>query len=95
MTDVRGTGLEIEGSYFGTAFKGMNQPAAEKLHDITVTVDVTLQEIYIGSRKKVSYTRRVLGLDGRAVKEETNKIDVFVRRGMSESHTILLEGFGH
>ena len=92
---MRGTGLEIEGSYFGTAFKGMNQPAPEKLQDITVTVDVTLQEIYIGSRKKVSYRRRVLGLDGRAVKEETNKIDVFVRRGMSESHTILMEGFGH
>ena len=55
LTEVTGTNLEIEGSYFGTAYRGLKQPLPEPAKDIDVTVDVTLEEMYNGSRKTVSY----------------------------------------
>ena len=70
LTKVSGTNLEIEGSYFGTAYRGLNQPKAEPEKDIDVTVDVTLEEIYNGSRREVSYEKQVLGLDGRTTKKQ-------------------------
>jgi hypothetical protein len=66
------TGLELEGSVFGTAFGGLNEPPAVKLSDINLTLDVTLKEFYCGSKKTVSYERQVVGLDGRTVKNETS-----------------------
>ena len=53
MSDSNGNGIEIEGSYFGTAFKGMNEPIPAKEKDIYVTVDISLKDIYLGSRKAV------------------------------------------
>ena len=86
MTKVSGTNLEIEGSYFGTAYRGLNQPAPTPAKDIEVTVDVTLEEIYNGSRKEVSYERQVLGLDGRTIKKQQHSVSVYVKPGMPESH---------
>ena len=55
LTEVTGTNLEIEGSYFGTAYRGLREPKPEPAKDIDVTVDVTLEEMYNGSRKTVTY----------------------------------------
>jgi DnaJ-class molecular chaperone len=79
------TGLELEGSVFGTAFGGLNEPPAVQLSDINITLDVTLKEFYNGSRKTVTYERQVVGLDGRTVKNEFSSIDVYIRPGMLES----------
>ena len=57
LTDVVGTDLEVEGSYFGTAYRGLNEPAPARAKDIDVTVDVTLEEMYNGSRKTVTYDK--------------------------------------
>jgi DnaJ-class molecular chaperone len=64
LSDVKGTPLEIEGSMFGSAFGGMNQPLAEPMEDVCVDVDCTLIEFYNGARKQVEYERQVIGLDG-------------------------------
>jgi len=63
-------GVELEGSLFGTAFGGMNEPAAPPLKDVTVTADVTLREFYCGSHKTVCYERQIVGLDGRTTRKE-------------------------
>ena len=55
LCDINGG--QLEGSLFATAFGGLNEPAAPVVCDITVTVDVTLRELYCGSKKKVSYKR--------------------------------------
>ena len=62
------TGTQLEGSVFGTAFGGLNEPEPPKLDNIEVCLDVTLDEFYCGSHKKVSYQRQVVGLDGYTVK---------------------------
>ena len=51
LSDVKGTPCEIEGSLFGSAFGGMNQPLPEALENINVDVDCTLVEFFCGARK--------------------------------------------
>jgi len=34
------SGIELEGSVFGTAFGGLNEPEAQKLSDIHLKLDV-------------------------------------------------------
>lgn len=36
------TGAELEGSLFGTAFGGLNEPKPEKMPDINITVELTV-----------------------------------------------------
>ena len=92
---MTGTNLEIEGSYFGTAYRGLNQPAPEPAKDISVTVDVTLEEMYNGSRKTVSYEKQVLGLDGRTIKTQNASVTVYVKPGMQATHKMTLVGEGN
>ena len=79
---MTGTNLEIEGSYFGTAYRGLKEPKPEPAKDIDVTTDVTLEEMYNGSRKTVSYEKQVLGLDGRTLKTQQAEVTVYVKPGM-------------
>ena len=53
----RSNGSELEGSLFGTAFGGLNEPKPQKMPDIHVTVDITMKEVYCGVKKEVSYER--------------------------------------
>ena len=73
----------------------MNQPAPEPAKDINVTVDVSLNEIYNGSRKVVSYEKQVLGLDGRTIKKQKASVDVYVKPGMENDHKMTLRGEGN
>ena len=65
IIDTKGT--EVEGSFFGTAFGGMNEPPAAPLDDVHITVECTLSEFYNGAKKEVPYQRQVVGLDGRTI----------------------------
>lgn len=67
------SGSELDGSVFGTAFGALNEPPAQKLADIEVSLNVSLKEFYCGSRKVVCYERQVVGLDGRTCKQETTQ----------------------
>lgn len=55
ICDTKGT--ELEGSLFGTAFGGLNEPPAARVSDVTVTVAVSLKEFYCGAAKQVEYQR--------------------------------------
>ena len=92
---VDGKATMIEGSCFGTAFGGMNQPKPEKLDDVEVTVECSLQEFYNGAKKEVKYQRQVVGLDGRTITTEDASVTVFVRPGMLESAKLCLRGKGN
>ena len=95
LSDVKGTPVEIEGSLFGSAFGGMNQPLPEPMEDINVDVECTLVEFYCGSRKQVDYERQVIGLDGTTVRQELNTVDVFVTPGMKKNTKITFCGLGN
>ena len=73
----------------------MRQPAPPKPDDINVTVEASLDEFFNGSKKKVTYRRQVVGLDGRTIKTEPAFVNVFVKPGMPESQTLKLKGLGN
>jgi len=73
----------------------MNEPMPEKEKDISVVVDITLEEIYNGSRKKVEYEKKFLGLDGRTEELKKSSVDIFVKSGMSETKKMTFDGKGH
>jgi len=93
IIDTKGT--EVEGSFFGTAFGGMNEPPAPPMDDVHITVECSLQEFFNGARKNVSYSRQVVGLDGHTITNETAEVTVFVRPGMLESTELVLRRKGN
>ena len=66
IIDTKGT--QIEGSYFGTAFGGLNEILPSAMPDVHITLKCTLKDFYCGARKNVTYDRQVVGLDGRTVR---------------------------
>ena len=52
-----GNSMEFEGSLFGSAFGGVNQPKLPPMPTIEVMVPTTLQEFYTGCMKTISYQR--------------------------------------
>lgn len=60
-----------------------------------MTVDVTLEEIYNGSRREVSYEKQVLGLDGRTTKKQKASVSVYVKPGMQSSQKLKVRGEGN
>ena len=94
MTDTSGNN-EIEGSYFGTSYRGLSQPPPKLAEDINLTVDVTLEEMYNGARKEVSYKKQVLGLDGRSIIKKDSCVTIFIKPGMLASHKMTINGAGN
>ena len=61
-------GKDLKGSMFGTAFGGAKEPGPAPKGDVFISIPCNLQEFYCGALKKISYTRDVLQLDGRTIK---------------------------
>jgi DnaJ homolog subfamily B member 13 len=62
-------GSEELGSLFGFAFGGLNYGGARSVPKLEVIVECTLNELYNGCSKKVTYTRTVLNGDGQTTKD--------------------------
>ncbi len=62
------SGKEELGSMFGFAFKGLNYEGAKSIPNLEVPVDCTLNELYNGCSKEVTYTRVVLNGDGQTTR---------------------------
>lgn len=58
-------------------------------------MDVTLEEMYNGSRKTVCYDKQVLGLDGRTLKTQKAEVMVYVKPGMDTTKKITMAGKGN
>lgn len=67
ICDTQGT--ELEGSLFGTAFGGANEPRLPAKPTIQVMLPCTLKELYNGCIKTISYHRQTVALDGKTVSE--------------------------
>ena len=66
-----GNSMEYEGSLFGSAFAGLNQPKLPPMPTIVVSLPTTLKQFYSGCLKTVSYNKQVIGLDGKTVNSTT------------------------
>lgn len=85
----------MEGSMFGSAYGGAGQKPASAPDDLTVACECTLEELYMGCIKKLTYERSVLGLDGKSAKKKVETMDVEVKPGHSQSTVIRHPGKGN
>lgn len=86
---------EIEGSLFGTAMRGMNQPENSRPLNLEVTVACSLEELYNGCSKSIEYERQVLNDDNSTLKVMKHVKNLQIRRGMKSSQQLVFEFEGH
>mmetsp|Transcript_8032 Transcript_8032/g.11860 ORF Transcript_8032/g.11860 Transcript_8032/m.11860 type:complete len:218 (+) Transcript_8032:4-657(+) len=87
-------GRHSQGSLFGQAALGLRwTPDLDPL-DVHLTVKCTLEELFFGCFKEVSYSRRVFNQDRRTTHEETTTKHLLIEPGCFQGHKIVLEGEG-
>lgn len=86
---------EIEGSLFGTAMRGMNQPSKPRPQNLEITVPCTLIELYNGCIKTIEYDRQVLNDDNSTLKTIKVFKTLQIRQGMESGQKIIFEYEGH
>lgn len=79
----------------GDGFKGLNQKAALKTHDVVVTLHCTLEEFYVGSIKKFEYMVDEVQHDGNTVLKVKKNSSVQVDPGFSEQTVLTFKGKGN
>lgn len=57
------------GSLLGFAFSAEHYESVARNDDLVVKVEVTLNELYNGAMKTISYTKRVVDGDGKTCKD--------------------------
>ena len=65
-------------SIFGSAYGGLNRPEDVPLPNIVIPLECTLEEIYNGCNKNISYTKNTLNYKTRttSLKETTLKVEI-------------------
>ena len=88
-------GTEVEGSLFGSAFGGMNEPKLPPMPSVEVVVPTTLKEFYNGCIKTVHYERQIVALDGKSVSQQVVNRQVEVKQGMNMECNYSYRNEGH
>jgi DnaJ-class molecular chaperone len=78
----------VEGSLFGSAMRGMNQPEKPRPNDLKVVVRCSLEDLYNGCCKKVDFVRKVLNDDKSTLRDEDSSKVINVRRGMTHGQEL-------
>ncbi|KRX08588.1 HSP40/DnaJ peptide-binding [Pseudocohnilembus persalinus] len=88
-------GNEEYGSLFGSQFGGQRYKGISPLENLTVKVQVTLEEIYNGCSKVIKYPKQVLNNDSRTTSIVEEERQIWVPKGSLNGATIKLEGQGN
>ncbi|KAM3145139.1 hypothetical protein pb186bvf_002814 [Paramecium bursaria] len=88
-------GSENHGTLFSHAFGAQNFSGISKPKDLEVKVDCTLNEIYNGCIKKVTYGRQVLNKDGRTTRQLIETKEIKIDRGIEQGQKIVFQELGN
>ena len=88
-------GTEVEGSLFGSAFGGVNQPKLPPMQTIQVVVPTTLKEFYNGCIKTVSYQKQTIALDGKTHTQTVCNKQIEIKAGMDTHTSLTYPAEGH
>lgn len=89
------SGTEVEGSLFGSAHGGVNEPKLPPMPTVEVKVPTTLQEFYTGCVKTISYQKQTVGLDGKTTSQTVCNKQVEIKAGMDPNNNQKFRGEGH
>jgi len=76
------------GSLFGSAFGGANHKDTNVPLEKTIECDCSLEELYNGCEKQMTYTREVLGLDGRSTRSVIENVTLNIKPGFGKQTTM-------
>ena len=81
-------------SIFGSAFGGLNNPEDDPLPNILISLPCTLEELYNGCIKTVTYSKNTLNYDTRttSLKETNLKVEILPGYGKDTKLTFKLKG---
>lgn len=60
-----------------------------------MTLACTLEELYLGAVKKLTYKRQVLNIDGRTTSNKNETIDVEIHKGYSKETVLTFKDQGN
>ena len=86
---------EYEKGFFDEAKEENKNLNEDKVQNIDVNLECTLEELYNGCVKKINYKKRVIGFDFRTTEEKEVSLDVEVFRGYDKNTVITFKGLGH
>ena len=86
---------EYEKGFFDEAKEENKKLNEDKVQNIDVNLECTLEELYNGCVKKINYKKRVIGFDFRTTEEKEVSLDVEVFRGYDKNTVLTFKGLGH
>ncbi len=86
---------EYEKGFFDEAKEENKNLNEDKVQNIDVNLECTLEELYNGCVKKINYKKRVIGFDFRTTEEKEVSLDVEVFRGYDKNTVLTFKGLGH
>jgi DnaJ family protein B protein 13 len=92
---VDNEGKEELGSLFGFAFGGLNYQGVKSVKTLDVLVECSLNELYNGCSKTVTYTKSILNADGQTTRDiqETKILDI--KPGFNSTSILNFQGLGN
>ena len=86
---------EYEKGFFDEVKEENKNLNEDKVKNIDVNLECTLEELYNGCVKKINYKKRVIGFDFRTTEEKEVSLDVEVFRGYDKNTVITFKGLGN
>jgi DnaJ family protein B protein 13 len=80
---------------FSSSFGGQYYKEKDPLKNVEVEFECTLEELFNGCAKKLSYQRRVLNSDGRTTSLKDEERDVEIFKGYDKTVFLTFPGYGN
>lgn len=85
----------VDGSLFGAAMRGMNCVPSPKPLPLEVTVVCSLEELYIGCSKCLSFNRTTLNSDKVTTSSQSTSKNIDIQKGSVSGHRLVFPGEGN
>ena len=86
---------EYEKGFFDEEKEENKKISEDKIQNIDVNLECTLEELYNGCMKNIKYKKKVIGFDFRSTEEKEVSLDVEVFKGYDKNTVITFKGMGN
>ena len=86
---------EYEKGFFDEEKEENKKISEDKIQNIDVNLECTLEELYNGCVKNIKYKKKVIGFDFRSTEEKEFSLDVEVFKGYDKNTVITFKGMGN
>ena len=86
---------EYEKGFFDEEKEENKKISEDKIQNIDVNLECTLEELYKGCVKNIKYKKKVIGFDFRSTEEKEVSLDVEVFKGYDKNTVITFKGMGN